>query len=272
MHCPQCRESLPDGVSLCPVCGATLAVGAPPASTPDTASAASPAGTSASASRTNRLFSIIAASVCTSQRFGIARFKPPIRATTLFSAWAFLFGPLYFLCVGLWRKSLTLALLMAGTRLPLLMDSDTRQLLSFLNDAYGLFSVALNFLSVLFTLLFCLGHRFLASLVALVFVFVFIDGEMRLEHLDLGISSAFVWFNSGCVWESVCALGFFCLLDRRLVGTVCSLLSGLLLWQAGLPIATLPPVILPALLTVLCGMMATYDRYRTRVLHQTFWW
>lgn len=285
MNCPQCQNPLSDNASVCAVCGTAREQNAFEKTHEEPVSAlheiiaqktpVEPEKTVApvpSITRTDRLFSLIAASVCLSRTFGVPNFSPHIRATTLFNFWAFLLGPLYYLFTGMWRKAIVIALLMVPIRFFFYVDNDNAPLRHFLSEEYGLFTLAVEILCIVFVLLYCLGRRFSAFLAATAFLGVFIFGEIHLGYLNLGISSAFAWFNSRFVWEALCSVGFFSLLARRPVDSACTLLVGLAFWQAGLPITTLPPEILPALLAVLCGMMATYDRYRLRVLHKTFWW
>lgn len=281
MNCLHCQNPLPDKDAVCPVCGTTqeqyasketLAESASTLQEAVTQETPKPEEVASSVTRTDRPFSLIATSVCLSRTLGIPRFNPPIRATTLFSIWAFLLGPIYYLFAGMWRKAIVVAVLMVPIRFSFYFDNDNAQLLHFLSEEYGLFTLALEILSIIFALLYCLGRRFSAFLAATAFLGLFVFGEVHLDYLNLGVGSAFTWLNSRFVWEALCTVGVFSLLSRSPVSSACTLLIGLSFWQAGLPIATLPPVVLPVLLAVFCGMMATYDRYRARVLRKKFWW
>jgi len=50
--------------------------------------------------------------------FGVPVFDPPIRMTTLFSPFAMLWGPLYYFFTGMWRKGLSITVVLGVFLLP----------------------------------------------------------------------------------------------------------------------------------------------------------
>lgn len=204
---------------------------------------------------------------------GIPVCHPSISASLLFSGWAFLFGPFYYLLTGMWRKGLTLgSLYFLSVFIPLGTTSDAVALFSILSEEYIWPSLALEILGLAGIVLFCSGYRELALGIALVFGMVFFYVSMTVRPLQIDTLSAFVWLSSSTIWLALLRLGFFSLFARREMWLLLIILAGIGFWRLGLPPATLPDMLPSAFLSMLAGSMGVYDRYRSRILKETFWW
>lgn len=215
----------------------------------------------------------IAAGYCCRCFPGIPVCHPSISSSLLFSGWAFLFGPFYYLFTGMWRKALVLGFLtLLSLFIPLGTASDAVALFAILSVEYAWPALALKVLGLVGIVLFCSGCRELALGITLMFGIVFFQASFAVRPLLLDNVSAFVWLGSSTVWLTLLQLGFFSLFARHEFWLLLVLLVGIGFWLLGLPPVTLPDMLPSALLSMLAGCMGVYDRYRFRVLKETFWW
>ena len=216
-------------------------------------------------------FALIAESVRTGCFLGVPSFRPSVASAALFNPWAYLFGPLFFFVCGLWRKGLVLSCVGIVCYLPLLFGTDNA-LARILLEEYAIPHLALIALGQLFVVLCCMGQHFYAALTAILFTALFLGSEPYVRSLDLGFCTALVWLNAPLVWQAMGRVALFFLLDRHWTAALVPCAAGVCFWFLGLPrlteYAALPALAYP----VFCGMMATWDLYRKRILHQTFWW
>lgn len=203
---------------------------------------------------------------------GVPFFRQPLPPAALFNPWAYLFGPLYFFAVGLWRKGLVLLAAGAFVFAPTLLPTEVSPLASILHEAYTPFPELLHALGLFFVILWCQGHRWSAALIGLSFLALFVGGGLRTPCLRFDYANAYVWLNAPLLWKALMQAETFSLLARRPVAALVFPLLGAGFWYLGLPLYlflyTLPSILYP----VFCGMMAPYDLYRRKALHETFWW
>lgn len=229
-------------------------------------------GDEASAPPRDRRFAAIAAGVLTGRFFGVPFFNPPVSPTVLFNVWAYLLGPFFFLFAGLWRKGLILLVVGALLYAPGLLPSDVSALVSILVEEYTPYHQALQGLALLLVAFACTGRSVLSLLVALLFMALFVYGALATRYLDLGIASAYVWLNAGIIWKALFQLCLFALLGSRWSVLAAALLAAGAFFSVGLPV-DLPLHVFPAAaFPVFCGMMATFDLYRKKLLGERFWW
>ncbi len=222
-------------------------------------------------SRSPRGFHELELSRHTGSLLGLPSFDPSIHPTVLFNPWAYLFGPLYFLVRGMWRKGLILAILWILCMIPTAFPEHI-PLQQALFEEYAFPHLLLMALSTLFTLLFCTGHNLIALLTAGLFVVVLVGSQPFIVPLDMGNFSAFVWLNSVLLWTALGRTFLFSLLGKMPVMAIVTGGLGVALYLQGLPLA-LDPAEVPALAyPVICGMMGTYDLYRAKRLKKRFWW
>lgn len=216
---------------------------------------------------------------------GIPLFAPSARAGcgaggVCFNAWAYLFGPLYYLFRGMWRKALTLCLLffvivgLPGLFCGLWAETDgSGALREILDETYAWPGLVLSVLSVLFPLCVGLGRKVWAGLAAFAIAAVFLWGERNCPFLDLGAFSGFVWANAPSVWQALTGAGLFCLFARRFAACAAFIVAALVLWGAGLPFAFPDLPLIPEIFFhLLCGMSAARDLWRHRERGERFWW
>lgn len=217
-------------------------------------------------------FDAVASGVLAGRFFGVPFFKPPVAPAALFNVWAYLFGPLFFLFAGLWRKGLVLLGIGALLYAPGLLPTDVSALASILAEEYGPYHQALRGLALLLVALACLGRNVFAVLAALLFAAVFIFGALDSRYLDLGFTSAYVWLNAGVIWKALFQLAVFALLGVRWGLLLAVPVAAVAFLYIGLPV-DLPLHFFPAAaFPVFCGMMATFDLYRSDILGERFWW
>lgn len=220
----------------------------------------------------DRRFALIASSACTGRFLGVPFFRPSLPAEALFNVWAFLLGPFAFFAFGLWRKGLVLLGAGAFIFVPTLLPTDVSPLASILREAYTPFPQALQALSLTFVALWCRGRRWWATLTGLAFAGLFIAGDLHVPPLDFKPGSGFVWLNAPMFWNALLQAEAFSLLAGRWAAALVFPLLGAAFWYGGVPLYlflyALPAVFYP----LFCGMMATYDLYRKKVLHEVFWW
>ena len=218
-----------------------------------------------------RIFHALETNRRTGRFLGVPFFDPPINPTLLFDPWAYLFGPLYFLGRGIWRKSLTLLLLGAVCYAPSLFPENAA-LRQALVEEYATPHLILTALSVLFTLLFCMGRRLTAVFTGILFAAVFIASQPMVAYLNMGTFSAFTWLNSSLIWTALGRGLLFSLLGKKTLLSAALAALSAALFVLGLPL-TLGLSDLPSLAyPIFCGMAGTYDLYRTRRLGEKFWW
>lgn len=216
-------------------------------------------------------FAPFAARVPAGRFLGVPFFRPPLPAAP-FNPWAYLFGPLYFFAVGLWRKGLVL--LAAGVLIfvPTLAPTETAPLASILREAYAPFPEILHAIGLLFVILWCQGHRWAAVITGLSFLTAFVGGDVHVRYLRFDYGSAYAWLNAPILWKALVQAETFSLLAQRPVAALVFPLLGAGFWYLGLPLHlflyTLPSLLYP----VFCGMMADYDLYRRKALREVFWW
>ena len=207
-----------------------------------------------------RIFHALETNRRTGRFLGVPFFDPPINPTLLFDPWAYLFGPLYFLGRGIWRKSLTLLLLGAVCYAPSLFPENAA-LRQALVEEYATPHLILTALSVLFTLLFCMGRRLTAVFTGILFAAVFIASQPMVAYL-----------NSSLIWTALGRVLLFSLLGKKTLLSAALAALSAALFVLGLPL-TLGLSDLPSLAyPIFCGMAGTYDLYRTRRLGEKFWW
>lgn len=214
------------------------------------------------------------------------------RAARLTNPWAYVFGPFYFLCRGLWRKALTLMLLCLCLMLVpqsaeelalerLLCDHYASVLMYVLagpmsgaSDFRLMIWGSLPFAALELGVVFALAGRRIAACLLLPLAFtVFAFWKVVVPGLDLGIAPSFNWIMAREIWPLVAGVcGYAALAGRaRLLGG--GLVLGAALYGLGLPVHGLS--LKPALLTFVYltqGFMAELDLYRHRVLRLRFWW
>ena len=219
----------------------------------------------------NRGFQEMGASRRTGSFLGIPSFDPPVSPTLLFNPWAYLFGPLYFLVQGMWRKGLSLALLWILCQVPSLF-SEHIPLQQALIEEYAVPYLLLMALSALFTLLFCMGQQLASTISAALFGVLLAGSHAFINPLSLGNFSAFVWLNAGLLWTALGRVFLFSLLGKNLLMLAVTAGTGIVLYLLNFPL-TLAMNELPSLaFPIFCGMMGSYDLYRAKCLKQKFWW
>ena len=203
---------------------------------------------------------------------GIPLYPSSLNCSLLFNPWAWLFGPFYYLFRGMWRKALSLLPLALCCQIVPLFHADDAVLRDILAEEYAVPYLSLMALSILFSLFYCMGRTVLAAATAVVVVALFMGGPYIVDPLDLGGFSAFAWLCSGPIWFAIGRVCLFSLLGRNWIvaAVLLAMCGGLLV--TGMPIGfscwEIPQLVFP----VWCGMMGTWDRYRSRHLKQKFWW
>lgn len=179
-------------------------------------------------------------------------------AAEVFSAWAFLFGPLYYLRFRLWRKGLLWLLLWA---VPTLLPDDSAALARIVSVAYPGTDLAAAVLSPLFLILLFSGRLSAALLTAAVACCGLLYGVKTVVHLDLGIAGGFIWLVSRRIWPVAAAALLFYTLRRNLAGLALSAAAILFLLCSGLPVQGLSlPLTAETLLRTAAGLAAPRDR------------
>ena len=219
------------------------------------------------------------------------------QAARLFNPWAAFFGPLYYLCTGLWRKSLVgyLLFFLGSWFLPsapeelalenILRDHYAMGLLTLVAQLADLRNVAvssfgLTLATTLPVVLLDLGVFFLLAgrkgtggcCLVLLGALIVVQ-ERFIAGLHLGIAPALLWLLSRDLWPLMIAVVWYALLTARL--PVLWLSAGVatgLAWY-GVPV-TAPDVqsVFLACLSTTFGAMAVLDTYRKNVFLQRFWW
>lgn len=203
---------------------------------------------------------------------GVPFVHPPLSSPALFNPWAYLFGPFYFFAVGLWRKGLVLLTAGVFVFVPTLAPTEVTPLASILHEAYAPFPELLQAIALLFVILWCRGHRWIAAITGLSLVAVFVGGAVHVPGLRFDYANAYEWLTAPILWKALMQVEIFSLLAQRPVAALVFLLLGGGFWYLGLPLHlflyTLPSILYP----VFCGMMANYDLYRHKALREVFWW
>lgn len=219
----------------------------------------------------NRGFQEMGASRRTGSFLGIPSFDPPVSPTVLFNPWAYLFGPLYFLVQGMWRKGLSLTLIWILCQIPSLFPEHI-PLQQALIEEYAVPYLLLMALSALFTLLFCMGQQLASTISAALFGVILAGSHAFINPLSLGNFSAFIWLNAGLLWTALGRVFLFSLLGKNLLMLAVTGGTGILLYFFHFPL-TIAMNELPSLaFPIFCGMMGSYDLYRAKCLKQKFWW
>ncbi len=188
----------------------------------------------------------------------------------LFSPWAFLFGPFWYLWRGLWRKALLLLPLWV---VPALLPDDGHALAGIAAGAQPGTEAAVYGTGLAFLLLLFSGRRVAALFTALVGLAGLLYGEIHFPYLDFGVSSAFMWLAARQVWPLPAACALYYGLTRRPVGVLVSLAAVPALLQFGLPAEGLClPLIADAAIRTLVGLSAVRDAFRREIRGETFWW
>lgn len=175
-----------------------------------------------------------------------------------FSAWAFLFGPLYYLRFRLWRKGVLWLLLWA---VPTLLPDDGAALARIVSAAYPGANLSAAVLSPVFLILLFSGRPAAALLTAAVACCGLLYGAKTYAGLDLGVANGFIWLVSRRIWPAAAAALLFYTLRRNLTGLALSAAVVLFLFCSGLPVQGLSlPLTAEALLRTAAGLAAPRDR------------
>ena len=188
----------------------------------------------------------------------------------LFNAWAFVFGPLYYFCFGLWRKGL---ILLALFILPLFSPDDGAALARILGAEYAGTGTLFAAAGLLFSVLLYSGRTVAALITAALTLGAALYVHPRLPYLDLGVSSGFIWLLSRSIWPVIGATLFFYALTRNVPAVLSTLLAAAVFYKIGFPPQGVSiPLLLSDMIRVLPGLMATRDRFRRVILRKKFWW
>lgn len=219
-----------------------------------------------------RKFELLYNSNCTSRLWGIPYFTPPISPYALFNLWSFFLGPLYYIFNDMWRKGLLLLLMYIIV--PMAVGSFSQKLVSGeeVAIAYGTYYFVLFILTPACIACVAIGQQILSGLLLLAFAGTFLAGLQDAMSIDAHELQLYWQYVSLPLWHLLVSLIVLYTLNKSSWGRAIAFFITVLCLVFGLPLGTLPSVITTATLGIMVGLMGTYDRYRSLVLQQKFWW
>lgn len=200
--------------------------------------------------------------IVTYSRFlGLPSFIPPIPEPDLFNPLAYLFGSIYYLYKGIWRK----ALLLLALNIPNIFQS------------FPIIHPPTTSLEILSSLCLVLGNVILCIAIFLQYTEIII-GLIALL-IPIFIYYCFLSINNNVsviatisFWSTLTSLFIFFLLRKKNKQLVLILLVGIIGWMLGISPQTLSWSFFAVLPYTIAGIMGKYDIYRSKVLHETFYW
>lgn len=192
---------------------------------------------------------------------GLPSFTPPISDSTLFNPLSYLFGSIYYLYKGIWRKALILLALNTPTifqPLPIILPLTTPlEIISSICLVVGCF--------ILCMMIFLQYTEVIIGLIILLLpIFIYYCFFSINQHISIIATISF--------WSTLTSLFIFFLLRKKNKQLVLILLIGIIGWMAGISPQTLLWSFFTVLPYTLAGIMSKYDVYRSKVLHETFYW
>lgn len=204
---------------------------------------------------------------------GVPVFAPPIRLTTLFSILTVFFGPLAYFCTGMWRKGLSILLIVISfSFLEMYLSRDSQALENFVIEEYWDIYLLLTGASMFMVLSLCKGYRTLAICLGLsMSAFVFVT-HTHVEHLHIGVSTAFMWMVGGIIGTTFTVLACFYFLGRQWIMFTICIVHLVFFFIAGVPFSFGFYYMPASCFAMFLGTQALWDRYRHSVLGERFWW
>lgn len=199
--------------------------------------------------------------VTPSYSLGLPSFTPPIPDSTLFNPLAYLFGSIYYLYKDIWRKALILLALNVPAifqPLPIIQPLTTPlEIISSICLVVGCF--------ILCMMIFLQYTEVIIGLIILLLpIFIYYCFLSTNQHISTIATISF--------WSTLTSLFIFFLLRKKSKQLVLILLIGIIGWMVGISPQTLLWSFFTVLPYTLAGIMGKYDVYRSKVLHETFYW
>ncbi|MDD6088207.1 MAG: hypothetical protein PUB69_02675 [Desulfovibrionaceae bacterium] len=215
-------------------------------------------------------------------RMGVPEFNPPMPPHRLFNLPAALFGPLYYIIMapwaGMWRKILPVCLIWILCHIPTILSEmwivNEKSLIRDFQKTYEPHYAFIVLLTIFAALLFCKGRWILCALSVVLSAGVIYTGYDRFadQLIPMDRLDSFLWLCSIPIFEAILSVTFFLIFIRNQLSVPFGIICAVFFFYTGLPMDLLFTSIPGAALSILFGLMASWDNYRGRVLHQKFWW